>query len=129
MTFLPLWPFLCYGVKRDSRRRRAGQTLGDLDLAIWHLPAGPRAPLTVQTVSRKRLTRWGHVTVDPAAAATRTAYHQKRCTLLVLRQPGHGLRHRTVTWGQPSGTRSHAGQRLNRLLRAIWDFASTHDVR
>jgi len=34
-----------------------------------------------------------------------------------------------VTWEQPPGTRSHARQRLNRLLRAIWDLASTHDVR
>src|SRR6266699_728822 len=123
MTFLPL----LWSETGDSRRRRAGaKAFGDLDLAIRHLPPAPGTPHS--SVSRKRLPRWVTLIADPAAA-TRTACRQKHCTLLVLREPGHGLRHRTVTWGQPSGTRSHAGQRLNRLPRAIWDFASTRDVR
>jgi hypothetical protein len=49
------------------------ETSGDLDLAIRHLPASPEHAVTVQTVSRNRLTRWVTLMADPAAAATRTA--------------------------------------------------------
>lgn len=127
MTFLPLLSFFSCGVKRGLSPAAGGaKAFGDLDLAIRHLPASPRARLTAQTVSRKRLTRWVTLIADPAAAATRTACRHKHCTLLVLplyaaglREPGHGLRHWTVTWGQPSGTRSHAGQRLNCLWSAV----------
>src|SRR6266567_8324122 len=67
-------------------------------ILIWPFGTSPPAPGTPHSsVSRKRLPRWVTLIADPAAA-TRTACRQKHCTLLVLREPGHGSRHRTVTW-------------------------------
>src|SRR6266699_550377 len=62
MTFLPL----LWSETGDSRRRRAGaKAFGDLDLAIRHIPASPEHAVTVQTVSRKRLTRWNTLICRP----------------------------------------------------------------
>src|SRR5690348_13803560 len=97
----------------DSRRRRAGaKAFGDLDLAIRHLPASPSTPNS--SVSTKRLPRWVTFVCRPGC---RNPYGLPSEALYAagFARTGHGLRRWTVTWGQPSRTRSHAGHRLNRL--------------